>query len=477
MPLTNQTSNSVTNPSLPETGINMGSSHLHLFQANEGDYLFQVETGKIYPVQNNIAQNIRMAMEFGDYQRADLMAMMAGIRPEALPDLDVPSSVPVRSFSLALAQKCNLGCTYCYAEQGTFGGKPTNMELEVAKASVDRLLKDTKPGEKITLGFMGGEPLFNREALHATTKYAADKAKEKGVVVIFTMTTNATLIREEDIELFQRHGITLTVSIDGLEESNDALRPYISGKGSFEKVKEKVKQVLDVPNRTFQVNARVTVTPKNLNLTKTMKGLLEMGFDSVQFSPMLKSPTGQEQMQREDFDSLLEQLIACGELFREGLNQKIFYPLRNVISTLQKIHNYQRETYPCGAGGGYMGVSAEGNLYACHRFVNDEEGHMGDLESGVDPKKQEKWLKERNLAAQNPCTTCWARYMCSGSCHHEVINRGRPACDYIRGWLHYCLGLYVQLQQEHPQLLQRILGNRDSISNQNNEDDGTGIQY
>jgi uncharacterized protein len=41
--------------------------------------------------------------------------------------------------------------------------------------------------------------------------------------------------------------------------------------------------------------------------------------------------------------------------------------------------------------------------------------------------------------------SCWARYLCGGGCHHEVIARGRPACDYIRGWLHYCLGAYLRL--------------------------------
>jgi uncharacterized protein len=26
-----------------------------------------------------------------------------------------------------------------------------------------------------------------------------------------------------------------------------------------------------------------------------------------------------------------------------------------------------------------------------------------------------------------------------------VIKRGRPACDYIRGWLHYCLEAYLRM--------------------------------
>ena len=51
---------------------------------------------------------------------------------------------------------------------------------------------------------------------------------------------------------------------------------------------------------------------------------------------------------------------------------------------------------------------------------------------------------------QEPCRGCWARYLCGGGCHHEVIARGRPACDYIRGWLHWSLGAYARLSAARP---------------------------
>jgi uncharacterized protein len=31
-----------------------------------------------------------------------------------------------------------------------------------------------------------------------------------------------------------------------------------------------------------------------------------------------------------------------------------------------------------------------------------------------------------------------------------VIHRGRPACDYIRGWLHYCLEAYARVSLRRP---------------------------
>ena len=220
-----------------------------------------------------------------------------------------------------------------------------------------------------------------------------------------------------------------------------------------------MRSLLDVAGRSFRVLARVTVTRKNLDLQETLTGLLDMGFDGIVFSPMLSAPSGKEEMQAADLDRLLEQLIRCGELFRQKSQQGQILPFANIIKTLQRIHSYEREQYPCGAGGGYMGVSADGELYACHRFVKEEEGHMGSVRSGVDPGKQSTWLNDRHLQKQIPCSSCWARYLCSGSCHYEAIKRGRPACDYIRGWLHYCLTIYAELLRDQPETLRKIVNN------------------
>ncbi|MBV9250374.1 MAG: SPASM domain-containing protein [Acetobacteraceae bacterium] len=121
------------------------------------------------------------------------------------------------------------------------------------------------------------------------------------------------------------------------------------------------------------------------------------------------------------------------------------YAFANLATALQEIHQGTHRPYPCGAGGGYFGVSADGALYACHRFVQDESARFGDVWKGVDVAIQERWLTTRHVHRQHPCSGCWARYFCGGGCHHEVIYRGRPACEYIRGWLEFSLKAYVQL--------------------------------
>jgi uncharacterized protein len=122
------------------------------------------------------------------------------------------------------------------------------------------------------------------------------------------------------------------------------------------------------------------------------------------------------------------------------------------MTALREIHRGTHRPYPCGAGAGYFDVSADGDLAACHRFVGDPAGAMGNLALGVDRTRQAEWLRSRHVHVQQPCGSCWARYLCGGGCHHEVLAGGRHACDFIRGWLHYCLQAYLRLSASNPEM-------------------------
>lgn len=200
----------------------------------------------------------------------------------------------------------------------------------------------------------------------------------------------------------------------------------------------------------MQVSARVTVTSENLELRRTLDELLELGFHSVGFSPMLSSPNGHSEITSEGLAIMLEQMVDCGRAFENKVIRGERYAFSNMVAALKEIHRGTHRPYPCGAGAGYLGVSADGELSACHRFVNDEAGFMGTLAAGVDDMRRNAWLADRHVHRQEPCRSCWARYLCGGGCHHEVIHRGRPACGYIRGWLHYCLQAYARILERQP---------------------------
>lgn len=422
---------------------------LHLLRTEGGHRALLVNGSRVFGVPGETYEALDRAQHDPDPETLRRLLSELGADAPQLIDDTPPSSPPVRALSLAVAQKCNLGCTYCYAQQGTFGGLTKNMPEETALSAVDTLFRDAAPGERVNLAFLGGEPLLNRPVIRAATEYAADRSRETGVPATFSLTTNGTTVTEEDGAFFEAHAFAVTVSLDGEQPAHDLLRPMRGGQGSFERVMSRVRPLLKAQRR-MQVSARVTVTPANLGLKRTLDAFVAAGFHSVGFSPMLSSPTGQGELGPAELETMLAEMVACGEEFERQAVDGQRYPFANIVSALREIHRGTHRPYPCGAGAGYLGVSAEGELAACHRFVDDEAGAMGDLTQGVDPARQLQWLTDRHVHRQEPCRSCWARYMCGGGCHHEVIQRGRPACHYIRGWLHYCLSAYSRLLDTRP---------------------------
>jgi uncharacterized protein len=418
----------------------------HLIESSIGQHLFVADGSRLFDADADTfgAFASAMAGERTDEVEA-LLARLGVSAPPMIDDTPLPNP-PIHAFSLAVAQKCNLGCTYCYAQQGEFGAPAKNMDLAQAERAVDLLVNGAEPGARLNLSFLGGEPLVNRPVLQAATLRASELAKQRGLSITYSITTNGTLITEADADFFETHGFAVTISLDGLREAHDSLRPYKGGRGSFDTVMRNVAPLLS-RQRRMQVSARVTVTPKNLELRKTLDAFVAAGFHSVGFSPMLSAPNGNGEMQADDLEIMLGEMIDCGREFERRSLAGERYPFANMLNAMREIRRGTHRPYPCGAGAGYLGVSADGELSACHRFVGDEEGAMGSLVDGIDLTRQAKWLAERHVHRQEPCRSCWARYLCGGGCHHEVIGRGRPACDYIRGWLHYCLEAYLRLSQ------------------------------
>lgn len=418
----------------------------HLLATEAGRHLFIADGSRLFDIEAGLFAEFDTALDARDADKVASLLAQAGLDGAPLID-DVPlAPPPIHALSLAVAQKCNLGCTYCYAEQGGFGSLPKNMPEATALQAVEQLIGNAQPGAKLNLSFLGGEPLVNRPVLRKATLHASDLARRKGVPITFSITTNGTLVTEADADFFEAHGFAVTVSLDGVGQAHDTQRPFRDGRGSFERIMQRIAPLLE-RQRQMQVSARVTVTPRNLDLRATLDAFIEAGFHSVGFSPMLASPSGQGQMQAGDLALMLDQMIACGREFERRTLARRRYPFANMLNAMREIGRGTHRPYPCGAGAGYLGVSASGDLAACHRFVDDADGAMGSLAEGVDVVRQEAWLAERHVHRQEPCRGCWARYLCGGGCHHEVTKRGRPACDYIRGWLHYCLEAYLRLGQ------------------------------
>ncbi len=208
---------------------------IHLFDTDLGHHLLLVDGSRVFDIDADLRAAVEAVASRG---RGAVAGLLAAHGLEDRPFIgDSPlKEPPLRALSLAIAQKCNLACTYCYAQEGSFGGPPTDMTAEVGRAAVRRLMADARPGERVSLAFLGGEPLTRRPLLKELTELAASLAAERGLSVGFSITTNGTLLRPDDADFFERYRFTVTVSIDGIGEAHDRQRPAKGGAGSYERI-------------------------------------------------------------------------------------------------------------------------------------------------------------------------------------------------------------------------------------------------
>ncbi|SMX50666.1 radical SAM/SPASM domain-containing protein [Maliponia aquimaris] len=414
-----------------------------------GDVLLMAETAAIFGLSANDAAQMRRALRAGDAAARVELARIGLEAPAQAPPPRVDVH-PVRALALTVSQTCNLACGYCYAAGGNFGGADTHMGWEVASKAIDQLIAGTVPGGGAKIAFMGGEPMVARELIRRSVAHADKLGAARAVRVGYSLTTNGTLITPEDAEFFARHRFAVTVSLDGGKDVNDRLRPDRVGKGSFDRVARRIAPLLAQGDR-IQLGARVTVTPLNLDVRRVVEDIGALGFASVGVAPMISSPTGKGALSGAAFGQLLEAMIACGDAWLAALRAGRTHPFANLATVLEELHRGQPRSHGCGAARDYLAVDAAGDYSACHRFVRDPLGAMGNVDNGPDIDARASFLDARTVERQDPCQSCWARRLCGGGCHQEVLHAGRPACDFVRGWLDYGLRVYAQMRAERPE--------------------------
>ena len=387
------------------------------------------------------------ALERGD---AAAVAELRTLAP-APPVID-GNLLPVTALSLNVAQACNLACTYCYADEGKFGGSAQLMSEQTAIRGIDHLIAGA-PGSRVMVGFIGGESFLNREVVHAAVAYARQAAGRAGVAVRFALTTNATLLRTEDLRLLRDNAFAVTVSIDG-GPSQNRHRATRRGTDSTEAVLSGIAPLLADPGQA-RIAARATVTRDDLDIAGRVASLFDAGFHEAGVSPARTSPRSDLVLRPDDWPVLLANMIEAAECELARIGRGAIPRFSNFWVGLRAIHRGSARPLPCGSVASYLSMDVEGTFHSCHRTVNTPGFRMGSLDDGLDTAARQLFVARASVDRQEPCQSCWARYLCGGGCHAEVAAAGRSGCDFIRGWLEYCLGAYRKVADCYPELLLR----------------------
>lgn len=439
-----------------------GPSAAVLDALGEGDLAHQVLVDRLAP---------RFASALVEETVQELIAAQA-VRTVAAPpprsQAEGPRKrIPLTTLVMNVTSKCNLSCKYCY-EYGEdriveSTSKPRFMSEETARASVDFMFAESGASSRVHLTFFGGETLLNFKVLRYALSYAKARGAELGKDVQASLTTNATLLRDEVIDWMVENDVGVTVSMDGAKEQQDALRVFANGAGSYDVVIPRVKELLRRHNRR-PIGARVTLTKDNLEAREIYRHLKEeVGFHEVGFAPVTTSWQRDYAIADEGFEYMLVQFQALAQDYLESSLAGRHHGFSNVRDTLEEIHKGVAKAYPCGAGLGLLGVATDGDVGLCHRFAGSDAHKLGTVKDGVDHARQDDYLARHHIDNKTDCHTCWARSLCAGGCYHEAHTRygstERPNlhyCEWIRRWSATCLEVYATLAARRPEFLRQF---------------------
>ena len=459
----------------------------HAFAGGDAHFLYLVPSAAVIRI-DDVTQAILDALETGDRSPSDLTASLGdrwtpedvkssidellGLRavhpviaPPPKPVVEKPKRrIPLQTLVLNVTSKCNLSCGYCYeygedriVEQTT---KPRFMNETIAKQSVDFMFAESDDAPTVNLTFFGGETLMNFKVLKSALAYARERAAALGKEVNSSLTTNATLLREEVIDWIVENDVGVTVSIDGAREQQDKHRTFANGMGSYDIILPNIKQLL-ARHRRRPVGARVTLTGQNLDVVSIYKHLFEeIGFWEVGFAPVTTAWQREYSIQDDGFQTLLSSFQTLAADYLQSALAGRRHGFSNVRDTLEELHKGMSKAYPCGAGLGLMGVATDGDVALCHRFAGSNSHKLGSVFDGVDQFRQDEFLTKHHIANKTDCSTCWARPLCAGGCYHEAHTRYGSTiepnlhyCDWIRSWTNTCLEVYGTLAERAPEFL------------------------
>lgn len=230
-----------------------------------------------------------------------------------------------------ITKACNLRCVYCYFSAGV----PQDKELSTAEA-LSVFLSAIKINPR-RIVITGGEPLLRNDIL----KFGKT-LKNEGNGIWSCISTNGTLINEQNARDLVQYFDEIRISIDGPQEINDAMR----GKGTFEKAMQGFRSILSAGGNPL---AFITVTSPNISYLKEfINFLLWNGITRIHFTTLKIVGRAKDE----------KMLCNIEEVKRivEGFSHKILG-----IGFKKDI----KKTRNCGVGK-FLTITPDGSIYPCH---------------------------------------------------------------------------------------------------------------
>lgn len=321
---------------------------------------------------------------------------------------------------------CNLRCTYCRDRDYDQGSKRV-MSNEVLGHLIGALA--TLPLGIQRMHWLGGEPTLAGLDFFETAMGFQKMHEHKHW--INTIQTNATLIDASWARFLKENHFRVGVSIDGTQQTHDADRINLAGRGSYDRVMNGVEVL-----RGSGINPSVICVVTKHNADKgpeMLRNLVESGFTSIAFNAFYNVATD---FQRDPFavsdgswtaflKSIFEEWLSIGrpEIKVRELDSMIAWTRgRTAKSCVFR-----------GSCTSWMLVDHDGMIYPCERLGRSVcFGDIAKVNSFSEVLETDVYRRFSTQTLQVPsmCSKCPMQDFCHNGCVAHRINDGDTSPHY-----------------------------------------------
>ena len=305
---------------------------------------------------------------------------------------------------------CNAKCKHCgsSAENKIYKDELTTEEIKNAFKQIANDMDATQ----IMINVTGGEPLVRKD-LFEVMEYATGE-----LGFHWGMTTNGILLNDANIEKLKKANMsTVSISIDGLEETHDKFRGV---PGSFKTIIENIKRIKEA---AFLDHIQVTTVFHKDNIDQIeelYELMLTLGLDSWRIASM--DPIGRA---KENDNLLLDgnDLKKLFDFIKHKKNDKrlrVMYACPGFLGL-----DYEKEVreyyFRCSTGINVASILYNGDLFVCPNVPKRKELIQGNIRKDNfkdvwDNKYKE--FRKMDRTKNEECSKCENWDYCLGGAFH-----------------------------------------------------------
>lgn len=208
----------------------MNLDNLIIKKQNERVYLYNIKNGKVLFLNEEIYKYIEYFYEeyeninsfLSEFENKDDRNYISEILESISLLLENESSNHKRNYAhLVITNKCNLNCIHCSTNSSI-----DSKDLDYKK--IKNLITNIRNLNLDYITISGGEPLINCNFFQIV-----DKIKKEIKNINLILSTNGTLINDENVGFIIKHFIQVDISLDGYDKSSCE---FIRGKGSYKRI-------------------------------------------------------------------------------------------------------------------------------------------------------------------------------------------------------------------------------------------------